>query len=165
MPSFDVVSEINMQEVDNAINQAQKEILTRFDFKGSKTEIDLDKTKNEIKLLAADEMRLEALRDVLSSKLLKRGIDLNALEFGKSEQGTGMSLRQLIKLKQGLEAPIAKNIVKLIKDSKLKVDASIQEKQVRITGKKIDDLQEAMAILRGKTDELKVPLQYVNMRS
>lgn len=165
MASFDIVSEINMQEVDNALNQVQKELNTRFDFKGAKITFELDKPKFEIKLSADSDMRLDALQDIISSKLIKRGIDLGALDISKPEQAGGMMLRQTIKLKQGIEQPLAKDIIKTIKGLKVKVDAAIQDKQVRVTGKKLDDLQEVISALRSKAGELKVPLQFVNMRS
>jgi len=165
MPSFDVVSEVNVQEVDNAVNQAQKEMATRYDFRGTKYEIEFDKPKLQVKLAADAEERVAALFDVLSSKLFKRGVELGSLEVGKLEQAGGMMRKQIITVKTGLETDKAKIVVKTIKDSKLKVDAAIQDKQVRVTGKKIDDLQDVIALLKGKQDELGIPLQYVNMRS
>lgn len=164
MPSFDVVSEVNVQEVDNAVNQASREAENRYDFKGKKYEIAYDKDKNEIKLSADEESRLDALLDMVQTKLMRRGIELGSVEVGKKEQMGGMMMRQLLKIKQGLETPKAKEIVKLIKDTKLKVDAAIQDNQVRVTGKNIDDLQEVIALLRSKQPSLKVPLQYINMR-
>lgn len=165
MPSFDVVSEINVQEVDNAVNQAQKEIQSRYDFKGCKYDLSFDKTSLEIKLSADAESRLESLLDTLNSKLLKRGIELGALEVGKREAAGGMMLKQCIKVKQGLEQEKAKQIIRAIKDSKLKVEAQIQDKQVRVSGKKIDDLQEVIALLKAQQGQFKIPLQFVNMRS
>lgn len=165
MASFDIVSELDLQEVDNAVNQAQKEAQSRYDFKGTKFEIAFDKSKSEIGLSADAESRLDALWDMLGSKLMKRGIELGAIEVGKKEAAGGMTMKQKLKLKQGLETDKAKEIVKLIKETKLKVEAQIQDKQVRVTGKKIDDLQEVLALLRSKQPSLKVPLQYINMRS
>lgn len=165
MPSFDVVSEVNVQEVDNAVNQAQKEIQGRYDFKGTKFELEYDRAKMQVKLVADEESRLQALFDVLTSKLHKRGVELGSLDVGKVEASGGMMRRQTVGIRTGLETDKAKQVVKAIKDSKLKVEAAIQEKQVRVTGKKIDDLQEVIALLRQKQQEFGVPLQYVNMRS
>jgi uncharacterized protein YajQ (UPF0234 family) len=164
MPSFDVVSETDVQEVDNAINQAQKEIAGRYDFKGAKFELAFDKQKEEIKLSADDESRLVSMFDIIGSKLVKRGIDLSALDVGKVEAAGGMMQKQLVKIKQGLETEIAKKIVKVIKESKLKVEAAIQDKQVRVTAKNIDDLQEIIALLKSNSATLNVPLQFVNMK-
>ena len=163
MPAFDIVSEVDMQEVDNAVNQASKEISNRFDFKGSKSTLEFDKEKKEIKILADDDMKLRSIHQVLGQKLIKRSVDLSCLEYGNEDEVSGGMIRQVAKLKQGLEKPDAKKIVKLIKDSKLKVQAQIQDEQVRVTGKKIDDLQSVIATL--KSSDLKLPLQFVNMRS
>ncbi|MEN9809189.1 MAG: hypothetical protein RLZZ488_756 [Pseudomonadota bacterium] len=165
MPSFDVVSEVNVQEVDNAVNQAQKEIQARYDFKGTKFDLSFDSKSTEIKLNADAESRLDSMVDILNSKLIKRGIELGAIEIGKKEPAGGMMLKQTLKVKQGLEQEKAKQIVKAIKDSKLKVEAQIQDKQVRVTGKKIDDLQEVITLLKAQQGQLKIPLQFVNMRS
>ncbi|MEN9528672.1 MAG: hypothetical protein RI932_545 [Pseudomonadota bacterium] len=165
MPSFDIVSEVNVQEVDNAVNQAQKEIQARYDFKGTKFDLAFDKVACEIKLNADAESRLESMLDILNGKLLKRGIELGSVEVGKREAAGGMMLKQTLKIKQGLEQEKAKQIIKTIKDSKLKVEAQIQDKQVRVSGKKIDDLQEVIAMLRSQQAQLKIPLQFVNMRS
>lgn len=164
MPSFDVVSEINLQEVDNAVNQTQKEIAQRYDFKGKKFSLEFDKDKSEIKLSADDDSRLTALFDVLSSRLFKRGVELGSLNPGKREQSGGMMIRQVVGLKQGLEQDIAKKVIKIIKDSKMKVEAAIQEKQIRVTGKNIDDLQSVIALLKQNQSSLGIPLQYTNMR-
>jgi uncharacterized protein YajQ (UPF0234 family) len=165
MPSFDIVSEVNVQEVDNAVNQAQKEIQARYDFKGTKFDISFDPKTTEIKLNADAESRLESMLDILNSKLIKRGIELGSVDVGKREAAGGMMMKQTLKIKQGLEQDKAKQIIKTIKDSKLKVEAQIQDKQVRVSGKKIDDLQEVIALLKGQLGQLKVPLQFVNMRS
>lgn len=163
MPSFDVVSEIDAQEVDNAVNQAKKEITTRFDFKGSKSSIDFDKDQNTIKVFADDDMKLRALHQILEQKMAKRSLDLSCLDYGKEEQASGSSIRQQITIRSGIDKDSAKKITKAIKDSKLKVQAQIQGEQVRVTGKKIDDLQEVIAML--KSANLGLPLQFVNMRS
>ena len=165
MPSFDLVSEVNIQEVDNAVNQAQRELDSRYDFKGKKFLLALDKVKAEIKLEAESESHVLSMADILNSKLLKRGIDLGVLEISKIEPIGGMMLRQVVKVKQGLESDVAKKINKVIKDAKLKVDTQIQDKQIRVTGKKIDDLQEVIALVKAKQSELKIPLQFVNMKS
>jgi len=165
MPSFDVVSEVNLQEVDNAVNQAQKEIQARYDFKGTQFDLKFDAKTLEIKLTADAESRLDSMYDILSSKFIKRGIELGSIEAGKKEAVGGLMLRQMIKIKQGLEQEKAKQIVKAVKDSKLKVEAQIQDKQVRITGKKIDDLQDVIAMLKSQQSQFKIPLQFVNMRS
>lgn len=165
MPSFDVVSEVNLQEVDNAVNQAQKEISSRYDFKAAKFDLSFDKNKSEVKFSADDESRMDAILDIVNSKLMKRGIELGSVELGKREPAGGMMIRQTLVVKQGLEIEKAKAIVKLIKDSKLKVDAAIQDKQVRVTGKKIDDLQDVIATLKSSSGVLNIPLQYINMRA
>ena len=163
MPSFDIVSELDMQEVDNAVNMAQKEIAQRFDFRGGKSSIELDKTAKKIKILADDDMKLRSIHQIVESKLAKRGVDLRGLKYGKEESGSGGIIRQEIDLKAGLDKEEAKEITKLIKESKVKVQAQIQDEQVRVTSKSIDELQAAMSVL--KKGELKFPLQYINMRS
>ncbi|RDB35481.1 YajQ family cyclic di-GMP-binding protein [Spirobacillus cienkowskii] len=165
MPSFDIVSEVSVQEVDNAVNQAQKELASRYDFKGKKYELSLDKQKFEMKLTADSESHVMAMADIINSKLLKRGIDLVSLDVDKIKPVGGMLLSQSIRIKQGIEKEIAKKITKAIKDSKLKVDAQIQDKQIRVTGKKIDDLQSVIALLKEKQQELKIPMQFINMKS
>jgi cyclic-di-GMP-binding protein len=165
MPSFDIVSEINAQEVDNAVNQAQKEIASRYDFKSIFFEIGWDKEKNSITLNSESQEHITALLDVLGSKLNKRGIDLSALEYGKKEPTGGNKWKQVILVKQGLEQEKSKQIVKLIKETKLKVEASIQGEQVRVTAKKIDDLQQIISFLKTEQPNLKIPMQFVNMRS
>jgi len=163
MPSFDIVSELNMQEVDNAINQARKEVEGRYDFKGSSAEIKWDKDKNEIIFQAEDEYKMGAISGITLNKAGKRGIDLKAFKLEQIEPAGGKTLRQKIKLQQGLEKEVAKDIVKYIKDSKLKVQPQIMDDKVRVTSKSIDELQETMASLRSQN--FPVPLQYNNMRS
>ncbi len=165
MASFDLVSEVNSQEIDNAVNQAQRELDTRYDFKGKKYALTIEKSKNEIKLEAESESHLVSMLDILSNKFLKRNIDLGALNIGKITPMGGMMVKQLIEVKQGLEADMAKKINKIIKDAKIKVDTQIQEKQIRVSSKKIDDLQNVIALLKTKQSELKIPLQFVNMKS
>lgn len=161
MPSFDIVSEVDLQEVDNAVNQAIKEIQQRYDFRGSKSEIQWD--KKEITLLGDDEYKMGAMKDVLQSKLHRRGIDINSLEFSEIEPAGGQMLRQKVKILQGIDKEIAKDIIKAIKDSKLKVQAQIMDDKVRVTSKSIDDLQSTIAFVKSRG--FKVPLQFNNMRS
>ncbi len=163
MPSFDIVCEINMQEVDNAVNQTTKEIATRFDFRGGKSDVNLDKEKKIIKILADDEMKLRSIKQILESKFARRGIDCRAISYGKEEEAGMKSIRVEATLKSGLSKEDAKTITKKIKDSKLKVQAQIQDDQVRVTGKSIDDLQSVISLL--KASDLAVPLQFNNMRS
>ena len=158
--SFDIVSETEMQEVANAIQQAQKELATRFDFKGSKSSIELN--KDEIVLTSDDEGKLRSVKDIVETKLVKRRVSLKALDFQKIEPAAGGTVRQLAKIVQGIETEKAKEIVRTIKDSKLKVQASIQADQVRVTGRKKDDLQKAMALVREK--DFGIPLQFTNYR-
>jgi uncharacterized protein YajQ (UPF0234 family) len=164
MPSFDIVSEVNLQEVDNAVNQTVKEISTRFDFRGSKSSVEFDKNEKKIKILADDELKLRSIHQLLEQKLVKRSVDLRLLDYGKQIEGSGNALRQEVTLKNGIDKEEAKKIIKLIKDSKIKVQAQIQDEQVRVTGKSIDDLQETIRTLRAAT-EIGLPLQFINMRS
>lgn len=159
--SFDVVSEVNMQEVDNAVNQAKKEIGTRYDFRGSKSEITLE--GDTIKIVSDDEYKLNAVIDVLKGKMVKRGVAIKNLDYGKVEPASGATVRQVIIIKKGISKEIAKDVVKLIKGMKLKVNASIQEDQVRVAGKDKDDLQAVIQML--KQQDLPVELQFVNFRS
>jgi uncharacterized protein YajQ (UPF0234 family) len=163
MPSFDIVSEIDLQEVDNAVNQTAKEISTRFDFKSGKSSVDLDKEGKIIKIAAEDEMKLRAIHQILEMKFAKRDIDCRALKYGEEEPSSGKTIRQTITLISGLSKEDAKKVTKAIKDSGLKVQAQIQDDQVRVTGKKIDDLQAVISTL--KSSNLGLPLQYINMRS
>ncbi len=160
--SFDVVSKVELQEVKNAIDQATKEIGARFDLKNSKSKIELEGTE-EIQLASADEYSLTAVIEILSQKLVKRGISLKNLEFEKIEQAAGQSVRQKIKLKQGIASENAKKIVAAIKDTKLKANASIQGETVRVVSKDRDVLQQIMAKLRA--GDFGVELQFTNFRS
>ncbi len=162
MPSFDIVSKVNVQEVDNAVNQAQKEMQQRYDFKGSKSEIKWDK-KEEMTLVGDDDGKLRSVNDILQGKLVKRGVSLKAIEYGKVEDASGSMKRQVLKLRQGIPTEKGKEIVKIIKEAKLKVQSQIQDDQVRVSGKKIDDLQEVIQLLKSK--DLDIDLQFVNMRS
>jgi cyclic-di-GMP-binding protein len=161
MPSFDIVSKIEMQEVDNAVNQTVKEIIQRYDFKGSKSEVTLE--KEGIKIHTEDDFRLKAIVDILQSKFLKRGLSLKSLDYGKVEPSSGSMVRQLITIQQGISKEKAKEIIAVVKETKLKVQAQIQDDQVRVTGKNIDDLQEAIQLLKGK--DLNVEMQFINFRS
>lgn len=162
MPSFDIVSEINFQELDNALNQARKEIETRYDFRGSKSSINFDKKENIIKLMADDDYKIKALIDIVQSKAMKRGLDFKALDVGDPELGPDGLTKCQIKLKNGIETDDAKKIVKEIKETKIKVQAQIQDEQVRVTGKNRDDLQAVMAFVRSK--DFGLPLQFNNFR-
>ncbi|MBX3705166.1 MAG: YajQ family cyclic di-GMP-binding protein [Pseudomonadales bacterium] len=160
MPSFDVVSEVDLQEVRNAVDQASREIGTRFDFRGVDAGFELD--DKQIRLHAQEEFQLEQMLDILRDKLIKRNVDVRVLDPGKVE-AAGKQKRQAFALKQGIDRDNARLIVKLVKDAKLKVQTQIQGEQVRVTGKKRDDLQECIALLR-KAEELELPLNFTNFR-
>lgn len=160
MPSLDIVSEINLQEVDNAVNQARKEVGGRYDFRGGGCEIEWDKLS--LTLVANDVVKIHAIRDILQSKLHKRGIEISALKMDAPLPAGGMIVKQKGTLLQGIEKEKAKEIVKSIKDSKLKVQAQIMDEQVRVTSKSIDELQATMAHCRAQN--FGVPLQFTNMR-
>ncbi len=159
-PSFDVVSQVNLPEVSNAVAQAQKEIAQRFDLKGTAAGLSLAGT--ELTLTANDDFGLKAVNDLLQGKLVKRGVPLKALDYGKAEPAAKGTVRQLVKIQQGIATEKAKEIVKAIKDAKLKVQAAIQGDQVRVTGKKKDDLQQVIALLKGA--DFGLPLQFTNYR-
>jgi cyclic-di-GMP-binding protein len=161
MPSFDIISELNIQEVDNAINQAKKELMGRYDFKGSKYEVQWD--RKTLVILAEDDYKLNAIKDILLSKVHRRGLDIRALSFEKAEPAGGMMWRQNVKILQGIEKETAKKIVKEIKDSGLKVQAAINDDLVRVTSKSIDTLQECISLM--KRSNVGIPLQFTNMRS
>ena len=161
MPSFDIVSELNTQEVDNAINQAKKEIEGRYDFKGSNAELNWD--KKEVVLLAEDDYKIQTMVTILQTKMGKRGIDLRTMVMSKVEPAGGRLLRQKITFSQGIEKEPAKEIIKFIKDAKLKVQAQIMDDKVRVTSKSIDELQSTMQAV--KSHNFEVPLQFNNMRS
>jgi cyclic-di-GMP-binding protein len=162
MPSFDVVSRVDLQEMDNAVNQVKKEIGTRFDFRGSKTRIDLDRKEVKIQVLTEDDMKLRAIKDILIAKAVRRSIEAQALVFGLAEKAGGDMLRQTITIHNGIDVETARKIVKMVKDTKLKVQAAIQGDEVRVTGKQRDDLQGVIAAL--KEADLDMPLQFVNYR-
>ncbi|MDH3443083.1 MAG: YajQ family cyclic di-GMP-binding protein [Deltaproteobacteria bacterium] len=162
MPSFDIVSRIDLQEVDNAVNISKKAILARYDFRGSKTEIVLDKKDKQIHVTTEDDMKMRAVQDTLVENLVKRKVDRRYLEPKGNEMAAQGMIKREIAIKDGVDSENARNIVKLIKDKKLKVQAAIQDQQVRVTGKNIDDLQAVIQMLRAAN--LPVPLQFVNMQ-
>ena len=162
MPSFDIVSRIDLQEVDNAVNITRKAISARYDFRGSKTEITLDKKDKKVRVVTEDEMKLRAVQDALVENLVKRKVDRKCLDPRAVEMAAQGMVQRENAIKEGVDSDNARAIVKMIKDKKLKVQAAIQENQVRVTGKKIDDLQEVIQTVRGAN--LPIPLQFVNMQ-
>ena len=163
MPSFDIVSKVDTQTLDNAVNVTRKEIENRFDFKGSHVVLDLDKKESLLKLETDSDMQMKQLIDVLISRSMKQGIAAEAYDFSKDAQQSGKVVRKDVPVLNGLKQEDSKKIVKLIKDSGLKVQAQIMDDTVRVTGKKIDDLQDVIQLC--KTGNLGIPLQYVNMRN
>jgi hypothetical protein len=160
MPSFDIVSKTDLAEVDNALNGMKREIDTRFDFKGSKCSI--ERKDNTITIIADDDLKLKQMHELLKGYFARRKLDPGALEFKDPEKAAGSTLRQQVIVKQGIDSALAKRIVKEIKDSKIKVQAAIQGDELRVSGKKRDDLQAAIA--RVKNMKIEQPLQYVNFR-
>jgi uncharacterized protein YajQ (UPF0234 family) len=158
--SFDIVSKTDMQEVANAIQQAQKELAQRFDFKGSKSSIEL--TPEEIVLISDDEGKLRSVKEIVEGKLVKRKVSLKALDYATVEPSSGGTVRQRARIVQGIETEKAKTIVRTLKDAKLKVQASIQSDQVRVTGRNKDELQKAIALVREQ--DFGIPLQFTNYR-
>lgn len=163
MPSFDIVNQVDLQEVDNAVNNTKKLLATRYDFRGSGSEVTLDKKEKRIHIVADDTMKMRAIEEVLAENLVKRKVNPKVLEYGEVEPTSKGAVKRDAQLKEGIEMDMARKIVKLIKETNLKVQAQIQDAQVRVTGKKIDDLQAVIAMLREQ--DLSVPLQYVNMKS
>lgn len=162
MPSFDIVNEINAQEVDNAVNNTLKEVSTRYDFRGLHTEVEFAKKENQIDIVAAESMKLKAVKDMLIKHFIKRGLEPKVLEYG-SEEGTSQGhVKMSASIKEGIDRETAKKIVKEIKNLKLKVQPAIQDNQVRVSGKKIDDLQEVIQHLKKK--DFGIPLQFLNMK-
>lgn len=159
MPSFDIVSEVDQHELTNTLDQTNRELSSRFDFKGSGAKV--EKTKEGLLLEATSEFQIKQIVDVLYNKATKRGMDIQAFQSGSVEP-SGMRVKMVISLVQGIDRELAKKITKLIKESKLKVQASVQGEQVRVNGKKRDDLQQTIALLRGA--DLGVPLQFNNFR-
>lgn len=163
MPSFDIVNEIDLQKLDNAINVAIKEITSRYDFHGSKTELNLDKKTMVIMFITENDMRIKAIQDILISRMMKQGLDSAALDFGKEHYASGNMIRKEVTVKKGIDKETAKKLVKVIKDSGIKVQASIMDDQLRVTGKKLDDLQDVIAKVKGF--DAGIPLQFTNFRS
>lgn len=163
MPSFDIVSKVDLQALDNAVNVTRKELENRFDFKGSHIAMELDKKESKIKLETDSDMKMNQLTDVLMSRGMKQGIDPEAFDFSKEGQVSGKVFKKEVPVQNGLKQEDAKKVVKLIKDSGLKVQVAIMDDLVRVTGKKIDDLQEVIQLCKGGS--LGFPLQYINMRS
>jgi uncharacterized protein YajQ (UPF0234 family) len=162
MPSFDIVSEVNQVEIHNAIDQTNKEITNRFDFKGSDARVELNEKEKTLTVYADDEFKLGQVRDVLTGKLAKRGVDVRCLQPGEMDKVSGNKVKQTITVRQGVEQELGKKIVKLVKDSKLKVQGSIQGDAVRVSGTKKDDLQETIALVRKSITDF--PLQFKNFR-
>ncbi|MEK9149744.1 MAG: YajQ family cyclic di-GMP-binding protein [Candidatus Desantisbacteria bacterium] len=160
--SFDIVSRVDLQEVINSVHQATKEMSQRFDFKGSKSGIEFNKDKAEITLISDDEPKMKSVIDILQSKLVKRGVSLKSLQYGKMEEASGGTRKQIITLQQGIVQDKAKEIVKIIKDLKMKVQAEIQKDQVRVRAKKIDDLQTVISIFKEK--DLGIYMEFINYR-
>ena len=160
--SFDIVSEVNLQEVDNAINQALKEIAQRYDFKGSRSSIELNQKEKTVTLISDDEFKLKSVIDILQNKLIKRGVSLKALKYGPAEPAANSTVRQVVTLRVGIDRDDAKTIVKIIKDTKLRVQAQIMNDQIRVSGKNKDDLQSVISTLRGA--DLSFAMQFTNYR-
>ncbi len=157
--SFDIVSEVDMQEVLNAVNQANKEISQRYDFKGSKSEITLQQKDNVMTILADDDLKLKSVLEVLKAKLVKRSVPVKALDFNKAEEASGGMIRQKVDIQSGISKEKCKEIVKFIKDTKIKVQAQIQDAQVRVTGRKKDDLQDLMKKLKEKDFDINMDFE------
>lgn len=161
-PSVDIVSRVDFAELDNAINNMRKMMVTRFDFRGSKWTIEVDQKEKKMKIVAEDGTKHKAIHEALVTSAMRRGIDPKSFDFGEPESGAGGMLKREVKLRSGLEQDMAKKIVKMIKETGLKVQASIQGEEVRLTGKQIDDIQACMKMLQGSAVE--APLQFVNMK-
>jgi len=162
MPSFDITSKVDLQTLDNAVNVAQKEISTRYDFKGQHIEMELNKKEMVIDLEVENEMQLGQVEDIIITKAMRQGLEANSFDRSKTHSASGKYIRKSIPLKNGIDREMAKKIVKLIKDSGSKVQPAIQDDTIRVTGKKIDDLQAVIQMLKGAN--LDIPLQFVNMK-
>ena len=162
MPSFDVVSKFNIQEIENSVNMVNRDIVNRFDFRGSNTKLTFNKKENFILIETNAEMRLNIVQDMLEKRAIGRSVSLKVFIFNNAEKASGTNIRQKVDLQQGISKDNAKNINKLIKDSKLKVQSQIQDEQIRVSAKKIDDLQKIISII--KKMEMNLPLQFVNMK-
>lgn len=163
MPSFDIVSKVDLQTLDNAINVAQKEINNRYDFKGSHVEITLNKKDMVINVEVESDMQLKQVEDIVLTKAMRQGLESNSFDMSKEHTASGKFIKKTISVKNGIDREMSKKIVKLIKDSKIKVTPAIQDDMVRVTGKKIDDLQEVIQLCR--SSDLDIPLQFINMKS
>ncbi len=163
MASFDIVSKIDPQSLENALNTVKKEIQNRYDFKDTKGSVELDKKANIIHITTENSMRVQHIEDIIMTKMVKQNLDATALDFSEEEYASGPMMKKDVKVKAGVDKETAKKIVKLIKDSKLKVQAAIMDDQIRVTGKKIDELQDVISLMR-KSD-LGLPLQFVNMKA
>ena len=163
MPSFDIVSKLDLQELDNAVNMVTRDIGNRYDFRGSSTSITLNKGEKKIKIEADNEMQINAVRDMLENRAISRNLSIKIFNYQNEEAASGMSVRQYINLREGISSDDAKKINKMIKSQKLKVQSQIQGDQLRVTGKKIDDLQEIINIL--KNADIDSPIQFINMKS
>ena len=162
MPSFDVVNQVDLQEVSNTVNNASKEIVQRYDFRGSNTQIEWDSKTGHIVVRTEDEMKMEAVQDILLTHAVRRKVDAGCLDFKDVEAAGGKTLRREVLIKQGIEQEIGKKIVKDVKDTKMKVQIQIQGDELRVSGKKRDDLQGVIRLLKG--NDYGIPLQFVNMR-
>ena len=162
VPSFDVVNRVDMQEVSNAVNNAKKEVLQRWDFRGAKAEIELDRRANQIILRTEDDMKMEALSEILLTHAVRRKVNTGCLDFKEPEPAGGKTLRREVLIQEGIDQDIARKIVRDVKKSKIKVQVSIQGDELRVSGKKRDDLQATIALL--KANDYEIPLQFVNMR-
>ena len=162
MPSFDIVSGFDMQELDNAVNMVTRDIANRYDFKGSNSIMELNKSEKSIKIEASNDYQVDTIRDMLETRSIKRGVSIRAFKYSNPEQASGMRIRQLVSLQEGIDKENGTKINKLIKSHKLKIQSQIQGDKLRITGKKIDDLQEVIQIV--KDQKIPLPLQFVNMK-
>lgn len=163
MPSFDIISKVDLQKFDNAMNAAIKEISTRYDFNQSKTKVEFDKKEMTVSVVTENDMRMKAVEGILIGRFIKQGIDSQVLDFGKEMYASGNMVKKDIKVRQGIDKETAKKVVKIIKDSGKKVQPSTMDEQVRVTGKKLDDLQEIMSIL--EKSDVGIPLQFDNYRN
>ena len=163
MPSFDVVNRTDMQLIDNAVNNANREISQRYDFKGSNSEVSLNRSESKINFVAADSMKMEAVREIFISNIMRQKLNPKTFSYGDPYEISGGALKRDVDIQEGIEREIAQKIVKMVKEMKLKVQTSIQDDELRVTGKKIDDLQTVMQFL--KEQDLGIPLQFINMRS
>lgn len=163
MPSFDIVSRIEHQEIDNAVNNTMKEVANRYDFRGSKTELTFDHKEKKLHMIAGDKMKMDALKEMFLQKAVKRNLEIKVFDFEDPTATSGGALKRDVKLREGIEQDLAKKIVAKIKSTKIKVQGSIQGDEVRVTGKQIDDLQAIMTMLKG--EDFDTPLQFVNMKA